>query len=457
MMSERIKLTKKFCEDIKPKDKKFLVNDESPGLFLKITPKGYKTWVYKYRPKGRDAQWFTVGPLTAFSPSEAREEVKHLYVDVSKGIDPNEIKNKYAEEKTLGEKLKDYIDNSLTVSNGFQKTTIKTVRDVFDCWIFQKSKNPDVRKRYNGLIDLRKKKVVSDIREEHIKKLHRHVGVSSPIVANRLVAYLKMFYNSFLKKGQINPCKIKKKFLFKEKEYSDYLTLPEFYRMIDNAFKIDTRSGRLLKSWYRDNQLNPVSCLLIAFQLLTGRRTRSEASPIQWTWIRDNRLHLPKTKTSKFDTPTVFGLTPVAIKLLNVIRLEKEIQYSPGPDNKDWFRNRFAFPMSDERNKYVFPSRDYGRKTAYGIGKTPFTVDVRSTWLKLLTLSGIERKLKHYATRHTVASYILEQTGDLKLVADTLGVSLATAARYAKHRRERSVEVLTDIHLKIPNQQKLVG
>ena len=98
-MSEKIKLTKKFCEDIKPKDKKFLVNDEYPGLFLKITPKGYKTWVYKYRPKGRDAQWFTVGPLTAFSPSEAREEVKHLYVDVSKGIDPNEIKNKYAEEK----------------------------------------------------------------------------------------------------------------------------------------------------------------------------------------------------------------------------------------------------------------------------------------------------------------------------------------------------------------------
>ena len=27
------------------------------------------------------------------------------------------------QKKTLGEKLKDYIDNSLTVSNGFQKTT----------------------------------------------------------------------------------------------------------------------------------------------------------------------------------------------------------------------------------------------------------------------------------------------------------------------------------------------
>ena len=26
MMSEKIKLTKKFCEDIKPKDKKFLVD-----------------------------------------------------------------------------------------------------------------------------------------------------------------------------------------------------------------------------------------------------------------------------------------------------------------------------------------------------------------------------------------------------------------------------------------------
>jgi hypothetical protein len=457
MMSEKINLTAKFCEDIKPKEKKFLVNDKYPGLFLKVTPKGFKTWVYKYRPKGREAKWFTVGPLSAFSPSEARKEVQHLYVDVSRGIDPNELKNKYAEEKLLGEKLKDYIDNSLTVSNGFQRTTIKTMRDVFDCWIFQKSKNPDVRRRYQGMIDLRKKKVVSDIREEHIRKLHKHIGVTSPIVANRLVAYLKMFYNSFLKKGQSNPCKIKKNKLFKEKEYTDFLSLPEFYRMINNAFRIDARSGRLLKSWYRDNALNPVSCLLIAFQLLTGRRTRSEASNIQWTWIKDNRLFLPKTKTSKFDTPTDFGLPPKALELLKCIQNEKEIMYSPGPGNKDWFRNRFSFPMGDERNKYVFPSRDFNRKTAHGYGKTPYTVDVRSTWLKLLKLSGIERHLKHYATRHTVASYILETRGDLKLVSDVLGVSLATAARYAKHGRGADVQVLTDIHMKIPEQQKLVG
>ena len=47
--------------------------------------------------------------------------------------------------------------------------------------------------------------------------------------------------------------------------------------------------------------LNPVSCCAITFQLSTGRRTRTEASNIQWSWLRNGenpRLILPKTKTS---------------------------------------------------------------------------------------------------------------------------------------------------------------
>ncbi len=51
-----------------------------------------------------------------------------------------------------------------------------------------------------------------------------------------------------------------------------------------NLVKVDERSGRLNKDYYERNYLNPVSCLLLAFLLTTGRRTE-EASTLTWTSI----------------------------------------------------------------------------------------------------------------------------------------------------------------------------
>jgi len=51
-------------------------------------------------------------------------------------------------------------------------------------------------------------------------------------------------------------------------------------------------------------------------------------------------------------------------------------------------------------------------------------------------LAGIKRKLKHYATRHTHATQLLRATGNLKLVADTLGITIKQASKYSKKQHE---------------------
>ena len=71
----------------------------------------------------------------------------------------------------------------------------------------------------------------------------------------------------------------------------------------------------------------------------------------------------------------------------------------------------------------MFPSAAYDGKKC----KIPYLVDVDKTWTKVLKLAGIKRKLKHYATRHTGATQLLRKTGNLKLVADTLGITIKTA------------------------------
>ena len=450
---EKREITIAYANSLKGRDKRYFVSDSFPGLTLKVEVSGHKSWVYLYRAKGRKPRQMSIGSYQTTSPAKARERVKIISKDLMLGKDPLEDRDKLKVELTLKEALTNYLNNSLTVSNSYRRSTITAVRNIFRNWIFRKSNNPDVRKCYNGLIDLQHKKI-SSITVEDIKKLHRHVGGTSPIVANRLVQYLRLAFNTFMKNRK-NPCTVVKKDLYQEHVYDDYLNNIEFERVLDNAFKVDSRNGLLLRSHYKDNLLNPVACVLIAFRLMTARRTISEASCLPWSGVRNDRIILKETKTSKYNTPTTFYLAEKAKDILQTIRREKLQRYDQGPMNKDWFRNRFVFPVHDERAEYVFPSRDYGRRIANGKkGSKPYLVDVRATWKKLLEMSGVNRWLKPYATRHSLATYILNNGGNINQVMKVLGCSMATAMRYAKLVPGAELEILNKIGQK--TEKKLV-
>jgi len=453
VVSEKVNITIGYANSLKPKDKKYSVNDTMPGLVLKVEPTGHKSWVYYYRAKGRPARSITVGSYATTSPAKARERVKIISKDLLLGRDPLEDRDNMKTEPTLREALTNYLNNSLTVSNGYKRSTIKAVRNIFKNWIFRKSNSPDVRKHYNGLIDIQHKKI-SLITTEDIKKLHKHIGGSSPIVANRLIQYLRLAFNS-MSKIKNNPCRLIKRDLYQEHVYDDYLNNTEFNRLLDNALRVDQRTNLLMRSHYKDNLLNPVACCLIAFRLVSGRRTNSEASSLMWSMVREDRIILKETKTSKHSTPLTFFLSDKAKEILGIIRREKLQRYQWTDNDKDWFRNRWVFEHYDKRSDYVFPSRDFGRKIwNKKTGSVPYLVDVRATWKKLLSMSGIDRWLKPYATRHSLASYILNNGGNINQVMKVLGVSMATAMRYAKLAPGSELEILNKIG--VQEEKKLV-
>ena len=444
-MKERINLTPGYCRDIKARNKQFFVHDlNCPGLWLRIYPSGFKTWYYHYRPKGRQTTSIKLGRFEMLNPSQARTRAKEIQADIIKGNDPYERKQKWKTQLSFGEELKSWFKNTLTTPR-FRKSTIKTIKGSLNVWIFHKTKDSEVRKKLNVLENIRHKKI-SSINKKHIKKLHEVITEKSPYMANRVVAYLKMFFNHVLGASQDNPCKIPSKgFLNEEKEYLDYLSQRELEALVDAAFVKDERAGRLLVSYYKKRSLNPVSCCAITFQLSTGRRTRTEASNIQWSWLRNGenpRLILPKTKTSSKQKDPIlsFGLGALSMDILNTIKKDK--LNNP--------KSAFYYPIDDERNKYVFPSKDYGRITGPNAkpSKTPHVNDLRATWKKLLAMVGVTRHLKHYATRHTVASSTLTERGNLKLVAKVLGTSVETASKYAKLQHDEEREVLDDIFKK---------
>ena len=155
---DKVNITIGYANSLKAKEKKYLVSDQMPGLCLKVEPTEHKSWVYYYRAKGRPAREMNLGSLATTSPAKARELVKTVSKDLLLGKDPLEDRDKLKVEPTLKEALTNYLHNSLTVSNGYKRSTIVAVKNIFKNWIFLKSSDPDVRKKYVSLLELQHKK-----------------------------------------------------------------------------------------------------------------------------------------------------------------------------------------------------------------------------------------------------------------------------------------------------------
>tara|TARA_Y100000294_G_scaffold83411_1_gene78306 strand:+ start:411 stop:1799 length:1389 start_codon:yes stop_codon:yes gene_type:complete len=441
----RINLTPGYVNKLVSKVERYFVADsECPGLSLKIEPvrkdkkgkehQGRKTWVWNYRPKGKNPTHITLGRLEHLSPDKARRKVKSLQGKHVSGKDPVEEKNKWKSEISLSDGLEEYFDNHLTRSKGFRVKTIKEIKGTFNIWIFRNTKDLNVKRRYP--VEELKNKKLSAITPAMIKVYHEAIGSKAPYMANRFVAYLKMFFNYAIDREwcEENPC-AKFKGLYEEKPYQDSLTKTERNRIYDIAVVRDERSGRLLKSHYEQNELNPVSCCLIAFQLFTGRRTRSEASLLKWSMIRraSKKIILERTKTSKKNKIFSFKLGPRALEILQTIQTDR----LNNPES------RFSYPSNDVRSKYVFPSTVYGRVNKFKkVITTPYVIDPRVTWTKLLKMAGIDRHMKHYATRHTHLSIALATTQNIKTVSAIGGVTEQTALGYAKQQEKEIQEAL---------------
>ena len=187
--------------------------------------------------------------------------------------------------------------------------------------------------------------------------------------------------------------------------------------------KKDERSGRLNYEYYKKNSLNPVSCLLLAFLLTTGRR-REEASSLTWAQFKQGsspRIELFKTKTSKKNQKKIFNLGDDAVNILNLISTDR----LNNPDSP------FYYSIEDIRNKYIFPSKDFGRKLKTGVCKVPHIINPKKTWGSVLLLAGVERHMKIHSTRHTFATNFYRVTKDIKATADALGTTEAQALKYA--------------------------
>ena len=95
----RVKLTDAAIRSYTPRPAQYAVGDAAcPGLCLRITPKGAKTFAFAYRDKGTGkVAWLTVGRYPDVPLTKAREVVNDARKTVAAGGTPLAPKAQHAE------------------------------------------------------------------------------------------------------------------------------------------------------------------------------------------------------------------------------------------------------------------------------------------------------------------------------------------------------------------------
>src|SRR5438105_2226128 len=102
-------LTDRRVAAIKPRSLRLeYVDKKVPGLALRVTATGAKSWTVRYRHRGR-LRRLTLGDLAVVSLADARERAREHLHDASKGNDPAAEKQSGRKAETIGDLADLYI------------------------------------------------------------------------------------------------------------------------------------------------------------------------------------------------------------------------------------------------------------------------------------------------------------------------------------------------------------
>ncbi|MBM4125659.1 MAG: DUF4102 domain-containing protein, partial [Nitrospira sp.] len=81
-----------------------------PGLILRVTDKGAKSFAFEARVKGGEKVKETIGRFPACTVETAEAEAKRLSAQMVRGIDPREARRRAGKDPTFAELFKAYME-----------------------------------------------------------------------------------------------------------------------------------------------------------------------------------------------------------------------------------------------------------------------------------------------------------------------------------------------------------
>jgi integrase len=363
------KLTKKYVEALKPKERDYVVRDSTLTNFcVRVLPSGVKTYMIQYRQNGRQRK-YNIGKHGAVTLDQARTIAQKLLARVADGADPAEERAVYLKApdvRTLGERfMTEY------VSQRCKPRTASEYQRALDLFIY-----PAFGSR--KIVDITR----ADIAELHHK--HRHI----PYQANRTLGVLSKMFNLAelwgLRDDGSNPTRHIQK--YSERKRERFLSGGELGRLF-----------RTLDECEADGSESKAACNAFRLLCLTGCRL-SEIQTLKWSYVQPPYLVLPDSKTG----PRRIPISREAQTLLEGMK----------PVNGD---------SSVNGNPYVIAGTVNGQHLT----------DLQRPWRRIRKRARLEdvriHDLRHtYASNAVMAGLSLEEVG--KLLGHT---QIQTTQRYA--------------------------
>jgi integrase len=348
------------------------VYDEiTPGLALRVTKAGAKTFVLFRRFSGRTVR-MKLGTLGSMSIPGARKAAQQIVGRAAAGID---VVAERVAARTKGRTVADAYSAWLA-SARHRKRSWKRDKRLFELWIEGKPSDRTGRGRRTEDIQPHRsfpsfaRRPLREVTTGEVEKIVHEIGRTHPRTANRLAALLSTFWNHAIRRGEAtaNPVRFVQRF-------------PEISR---ERFLQDTEIEAFLRAVAEEP---PTWRDFILVALLTGQR-RENLCRMRWDEVdlTGGCWHIPASK-SKSKKPTAVPLTELAARLLRHRR--KEVA-------GDW----------------VFPS--------YIGSKDGCVREPRKPWQRVLQRAGISN-LRLHDLRRSVGSWLGASGTNSYIIARALG------------------------------------
>jgi integrase len=265
----KTRLNKTTVEAIEPGKKDvYGWDDRAAGFGVKVTPRGTRVYVLKYRV-GRAQRWVVIGRHGDITADEARQRAIKLRGAIAGGADPARMRDEHAAEPTVDELADRYLEE--------YAESHKKPRSIEED---RRNLAKHIRPALGSL------KAGAVTRQDALKL--RHKMRATPGAANRVQALLSKMFSLAeewgIRSEGSNPCRRIAK--FPEKQRERFLSTDEL-RRLGTAFADAAKEGERLSG-----------IAIIRLLLLTGCRL-SEITTLKWAFVDFERscLRLPDSKT----------------------------------------------------------------------------------------------------------------------------------------------------------------
>ena len=271
---------------------------ELTGFGLKASPTGALSFVVEYRPGagGRSVskRRMVIGTPKNLTPDEARNLASGILARVRLGEDPAAERANARKAETVGDLFTSFMDHHIR-----PKRKARTAK-LFDGYISNHIKPA-----------LGSRKAPALTRAE-VERLHRAIGKTNPVTANRVLALIAAGYAYGLRSGHlsestVNPASGVEK--FREQTRERFLSEAELLRLGEAIREAETvgirwvrppRSKHARKPENQVTNIGPHAAAALRLLIFTGARLR-EILDLRWEHVDLQRglLFLPDSKTGK--------------------------------------------------------------------------------------------------------------------------------------------------------------